>query len=100
MDDDDDHVVAAANASSSSSLHEARPFTESDVQILKALASHISVSLQRMYEQEEGDQAEMRLKDTIRLLHDYGLAGISDTKDDSDGLGVMKLKRRPLFPEE
>ena len=84
-----------------SSSHEPRPFSESDVQILKALASHISVSLQRMYEQAEGDQAETRLQDTIRLLHDYGLAGISSKEaDDPQGLGIMKLARRPLFPED
>lgn len=42
-------------------------FTENDVQILKALASHITVSLQRM-NHDEG----MRLKDTITMLKEQG----------------------------
>jgi len=35
-----------------------RGFTENDVQILKALSSPVSVSLQRMYEQVDGEEAE------------------------------------------
>jgi putative methionine-R-sulfoxide reductase with GAF domain/uncharacterized membrane-anchored protein YhcB (DUF1043 family) len=68
-----------------------RSFTNSDVQILKALASHISVSLQRMYEAGDGENAELRLKDTIRMLKDYGLAGITEEQH------AFK-RRRPLFP--
>jgi hypothetical protein len=68
----------------------ARSFTNGDVQILKALASHISVSLQRVYE-AHGEEAELRLKDTIRILKDYGLEGITE--------GQSTAKRRPLFPE-
>jgi tRNA-specific adenosine deaminase 1 len=74
---------------------EPRTFTDSDVQILKALASHISVSLQQMYEQE-GEEVEHRLKSTIGLLKDYGLEGIR--KDDEQQRG--RIVRRPLFPED
>ena len=63
-------------------------FTNADVQILKALATHISVSLQRMY--EEGDSEELRLKDTIQMLKDYGLSGMEK----------QAFGRRPLFPED
>jgi len=69
-----------------------RSFTPSDEQILKALASHISVSLQRMYE-SNGEEAEMRLTDTIRMLKEYGLAGIKEE-------GSSRIRRKPLFPEE
>lgn len=62
-------------------------FSQSDVQVLKALASHIGVALQRMYG-EQADNEEMRLKDTITMLRDYGLEGF-------DGVGRRKL----LFPE-
>jgi GAF domain-containing protein len=65
-------------------------FTNDDVQILKALAGHISVSLQRMYE-ADGEKEELRLKDTIRILKEYGLEGIAADK--------RTAKRRPLFPE-
>ena len=69
-----------------------RSFTPSDEQILKALASHISVSLQRMYE-SNGEEAEMRLTDTIRMLKEYGLAGIKEEES-------SRIRRKPLFPEE
>lgn len=65
-------------------------FTNGDVQVLKALASHISVALQRMYD-EAGDEGDMRLKDTIRMLKDYGLQGITDRSNE---------KRSMLFPED
>ena len=106
--DDNAKSVAASSSSSSTAAaaRTARPFTDSDVQILKALASHISVSLQRISEEAEGDQAEMRLKDTVRLLHDYGLAGLTPPTNEHEsgtsgsGLAGTKLARRPLFPEE
>lgn len=80
---------------------EPRSFTEGDVQILKALASHVSVSLQRMYEQADGDDAEMRLTDTIRMLKKYGLAGLEDEKNPPPHpTARTKLARRPLFPED
>jgi tRNA-specific adenosine deaminase 1 len=87
-------------------------FTENDVQILKALASHISVSLQRMYEQAEGDEAEVRLHDTIQILKEYGLAGIenhsntdtnnnkgSTTTSNTTTRFAKSFSNRPLFPE-
>lgn len=61
-------------------------FSDTDVQILKALASHISVALQRL-----GTDEEVGLKDTIQMLKDYGLSGIE---------GQAQSKRRLLFPEE
>lgn len=67
-------------------------FTDADVQILKSLASHISVSLQSVFRDEEHE--EMRLRDTIRILKEHGLEGIADPE-------VQKVtgKRRPsLFP--
>ncbi|GKY91592.1 hypothetical protein MPSEU_000131700 [Mayamaea pseudoterrestris] len=59
-------------------------FTNNDVQILKALASHITVSLQRM-NHDEG----MRLRDTITMLKEQGFVES----------GIEK-SRLPLFPEE
>ena len=41
-------------------------FTDKDVEILKSLASHISVSLSVVY--QEQDDEEVRLRDTIRIL--------------------------------
>ena len=69
-----------------------RGFTNNDVQVLKALASHISVSLQYMYQEREADAA-MGVKETIRILKEHGLAGIAEEK-------VTSYKRRqPLFPD-
>jgi tRNA-specific adenosine deaminase 1 len=59
-------------------------FSNNDVQILKALASHITVSLQRMNDKDEG----MRLRDTITMLKEHGF--VASTGE----------KRRPLFPDE
>lgn len=47
-------------------------FTATDVQVLKVLASHVAVSLQNLYQ----DDAELSLKETIRILKDQGLAGV------------------------
>jgi GAF domain-containing protein len=62
-------------------------FTDADVQILKSLASHVSVSLQRLFRDEENE--EMRLRDTIRILKEHGLEGIGDESS---------AKAIPLFP--
>ena len=45
-------------------------FTDEDVEILVSLASHVSVSLQKIYKDgKEGDEEEFgRLRDTIRIL--------------------------------
>jgi GAF domain-containing protein len=52
-----------------------RGFTAVDVQILKALASHITVSLQRMMLDTEDvdDEEKRRLRDTIRIIKGSGL---------------------------
>jgi GAF domain-containing protein len=68
-------------------------FTDQDVQILKTLASHISVSLQSVYQQDEDDE-EMRLRDTIRILKEHGIQGIASSERNQ----TSKTKR-PLFPE-
>lgn len=71
-----------------------RGFTNNDVQVLKALASHISVSLQYLYQEKEEENAAVGVKDTIRILKEHGLAGITDEKPSA-------IKRRPpLFPNE
>jgi GAF domain-containing protein len=64
-------------------------FTDADVQILKSLASHVSVSLQRLFQDEENE--EMRLRDTIRILKEQGLEGIGDDS-------AKKTTRPSLFP--
>jgi len=48
-------------------------FTATDVQTLVALASHISVSLNSVYQDE--DDEEIRLRDTIRILKEQGIQG-------------------------
>jgi len=68
-------VLRAMNkvASPSASEGEASDdgFTSMDVQTLKALASHISVSLNSLY--QEQDDEEVRLRDTILLLKEQGI---------------------------
>lgn len=97
--DDEDDASSVALHGSSSLEEGTRSFTENDVQILKAVASHVSVSLQRMYEQAGGEEAEMRLKDTIQMLKKYGLAGL-DEEHSIPPSSRPKLSRRPLFPED
>ena len=48
-------------------------FTTTDVQTLKALASHISVSLNSLYQDQ--DDEEVRLRDTIKILKEQGIQG-------------------------
>ncbi|VEU41837.1 unnamed protein product [Pseudo-nitzschia multistriata] len=43
-------------------------FTDQDVEILKSLASHVSVTLQRILLEREGEDDDLGLKDTIRIL--------------------------------
>ena len=74
-------------------------FTSYDVQILKALASHIGVSLQRLFETDNEDD-EVRMRDTIRMLKEYGIAGLIEGNANT-GLKLERRKRRPpLFPED
>ena len=65
-------------------------FTSGDVQVLTVLASHVSVALQVMFEED----AEMTLQDTIKTLREHGLAGL-----DEDATVQGNTRRRPLFPE-
>jgi hypothetical protein len=55
---------------------EVQGFSPGDVQLFKALASHIGVTLQRMYGDQTDDE-EMRLRDTITMLKDYGIEGLN-----------------------
>lgn len=76
-------------------------FRESDVQILKSLASHISVSLQGVFRDEHDE--EMRLRDTIRILKEHGLEGIVDDSrspygGDSPSTVGQRGRRPSLFP--
>lgn len=64
-------------------------FTSADVQVLKALATHISVNLQNMREEEN----ELGLRDTMRMLKDHGAAALlEDSPSTTPG-------RRPLFAD-
>jgi hypothetical protein len=60
------------------------------VQLLKVLASHLSVSLQSMYE----DDAEVSLRDTMKVLKEHGLAGLMD-----EVIGQGRIPHRKLFPD-
>lgn len=71
-----------------------RGFTDQDVQVLKALASHISVSLQFLYYQDNEEDEELRIRDTIRILKEHGLAGIAESK------ASITKQRPPLFPDD
>ena len=68
-------------------------FTNNDVQVLKALASHISVSLQYMYQDDKEEDAAMGVKDTIKILKEHGLAAITEEKQPGS------MRRQHLFPE-
>lgn len=60
-------------------------FTDKDVEILKALASHISVSLTSVYQDQ--DDEEVRLRDTIRILKEQGIDKV-----------IPQRQSKPLFP--
>ncbi|CAJ1938012.1 unnamed protein product [Cylindrotheca closterium] len=69
-------VIRAMNKIASSSVGAGPPgdgFTSIDVQALKALASHISVSLNSVYQDQ--DDEEVRLRDSIRILKEQGIQG-------------------------
>ena len=65
-------------------------FSNADVQVLKALASHISVSLQHMYEAEEEEESR-RLQDAIRIMKESGITKGSDDQ--------KRITTRQLFPD-
>ena len=67
-------------------------FTTSDMQVLKVLASHVSMALQAMLEEE----TELSLRDTIRTLKEHGIAGLGE---DQTAQGYEYMKRHPLFPD-
>jgi GAF domain-containing protein len=67
-------------------------FTTSDIQALKVLASHVSMALQAMLEEE----TELSLRDTIRTLKEHGIAGLGE---DQTAQGYEYMKRHPLFPD-
>ncbi|KAG7349109.1 GAF sensor-containing diguanylate cyclase [Nitzschia inconspicua] len=75
-------------------------FTDQDVEILKSLASHISVSLQVFY--QDNEDGESRLRDTIRIFKEMGIQGITDsigTGMEAGGDGTSGDGRIPtLFP--
>ena len=48
-------------------------FTKSDSRVLKALATHVSVSLQSIQSEEES-----RLRDTMKILKEHGVAALDD----------------------
>jgi putative methionine-R-sulfoxide reductase with GAF domain len=52
-------------------------FTNQDVEILKSLASHISVSLQVFY--QDSEEGEVRLRDTIRIFKEMGIQGVTES---------------------
>lgn len=89
------HCIAVLQATNKQSdtgtTATATSFVEQDVQILKALASHISVALLRLYDEEDDST---QLKHTIQLLKEYGLSGLTETNGDDSS-----IVWRPLFPE-
>lgn len=70
-------------------------FTDLDEQILIALASHISVSLQTTFYQDLEQEDFIRFRDTIKILKEHGLAGLEKSVNRVPRLGV-----RNLFPED
>jgi GAF domain-containing protein len=78
-------------------------FSNEDVTILKSLASHISVSLQTLYQDAAGTdddgESSVRLRDTIRILKEMGIQGISADGRDSTRSGSRRESSGPaLFP--
>ena len=100
--EDDDR---ASDDSTDSSSMEQSGFTDRDVQILVALASHISVSLQRSMYQASDDVEEVRLRDTIRILKEQD-GGLTDDDEEERNDKRSKLRttsyrrHRNLFPED
>jgi tRNA-specific adenosine deaminase 1 len=84
-------------------------FTDQDVEILMSLASHVSVSLQKIYQDGEGDGEDFgRLRDTIRILKEGKGIKRSITRRkslvDTTGLHNAPIsdgskKKNKLFPD-
>jgi len=88
-------VLQAVNKSSGAATGENK-FTDQDVQIFKALASHISVSLHRLYKADD-EEEEIRLRDTIQVMRDYDVSGLVNTGNKDTSL----LNRRvALFNDD
>lgn len=66
-------------------------FSRDDVQVLKALASHLSISLQQLHQSEEEEES-MRLQNAIRIIRESGIT--SKGGDDQ-----KRLATRQLFPD-
>lgn len=65
-------------------------FTVADVQVLKALASHISLSLQQLHQSEEEEESR-RLQNAIRIMKESGITKGSDDQ--------KRIATRQLFPD-
>jgi hypothetical protein len=63
-------------------------FTSNDVQILKALASHISIALRSLSK----DDADVTMRDTIRTLKEHGTGILEQNQN--------PIRSRPLFPAD
>ena len=96
------------DSDSTSTITQQGGFTDRDVQILVALASHISVSLQKSMYQASDDDEEVRLRDTIRILKEQA-EGISSDEEDrkqqrTDKRSKLRTtsyrRHRNLFPED
>jgi len=91
----------SSKASSSSSTgtgpvsYEARAFSANDVQVLQALATHVSVALRSLENSEE--DARVSLATTIRILKEHG-AGALQSNDRA--IYRSTYKRRPLYTLE
>jgi hypothetical protein len=65
-------------------------FTPKDMQVLQALASHVSVSLQNMHSKD----STMSLRDTIQILKEHGTDALGH---DHGSAGQPRI--RNLYPE-
>jgi GAF domain-containing protein len=96
-------VLEAINKRGSSRNDDGKDgFSNEDVMILKSLASHISVSLQALYQDAASadDDDSVRLRDTIRILKEMGIQGITADGDSTRGGGGARRESSgpALFP--
>jgi len=91
----------SSKASSSSSAgtgpvsYEARAFSANDVQVLQALATHVSVALRSLENSEE--DARVSLATTIRILKEHGAGALQSNER---AIYRSTYKRRPLYTLE